>query len=38
MINEYIMRAFGWATGSELDQMKESAFKINRILQFFSEG
>jgi phosphoribosylaminoimidazole-succinocarboxamide synthase len=38
MINEYIARAFGWATDSELNQMKETAFRINRILsEFFSE-
>jgi phosphoribosylaminoimidazole-succinocarboxamide synthase len=38
MINESLAKVFGWATDSELDQMKESAFKINRILsEFFSE-
>jgi len=37
MINEYIARAFGWATDAELNQMKEAAFKVNRILsEFFS--
>ena len=38
MINEYHARVFGWATDAELAQMKETAFKINRILsEFFSE-
>jgi phosphoribosylaminoimidazole-succinocarboxamide synthase len=38
MINESLAKVFGWATDSELGQMKESAFKINRILsEFFSE-
>jgi phosphoribosylaminoimidazole-succinocarboxamide synthase len=38
MINEYHARVFGWATDAELDQMKETAFKINKILsEFFSE-
>ena len=37
MINEYIARAFGWATDAELGQMKEAAFRINSILsEFFS--
>ena len=37
MINEYHARVFGWATDAELNQMKETAFKINRILsEFFS--
>jgi len=37
MINEYHARVFGWATDAELAQMKETAFKINRILsEFFS--
>lgn len=38
MINEYHARVFGWATDAELDQMKETAFKVNKILsEFFSE-
>ena len=37
MINEYHARVFGWATDAELNQMKETAFKINKILsEFFS--
>ena len=37
MINEYHARGFGGATDAELAQMKETAFKINRILsEFFS--
>lgn len=37
MINEYHARVFGWATDAELAQMKETAFKVNRILsEFFS--
>lgn len=37
MINEYHARVFGWATDAELNQMKETAFKVNKILsEFFS--
>lgn len=37
MINEYIARAFGWATDAELKQMSEAAFRVNKILsEFFS--
>lgn len=38
MINESLAKVFGWATDAELAQMKEAAFKVNRILsEFFSE-
>lgn len=38
MINESLAKVFGWATDSELEQMKEAAFRINRILsEFFDE-
>jgi len=37
MINEYHARVFGWATGDELKQMSEAAFRVNKILsEFFS--
>ena len=33
MINEYHIRAFGWATDEEVKQMQELTFKINEVLQ-----
>lgn len=32
MVNEYHCQSFGWATKSQLDQMKEYSFKINAVL------
>lgn len=32
MVNEYHCQSFGWATKSQLDQMKEYSFKINTVL------
>jgi phosphoribosylaminoimidazole-succinocarboxamide synthase len=33
MINEYHIRAFGWATDAEVQKMKELTFKVNEILK-----
>jgi phosphoribosylaminoimidazole-succinocarboxamide synthase len=32
MINDYHIRTFGWASDSEIEQMKQQTFKINAIL------
>lgn len=33
MINEYHIRAFGWATDEEVKQMQKLTFKVNEVLQ-----
>lgn len=33
MINEYHIRAFGWATDEEVKTMQELTFKVNEVLQ-----
>jgi phosphoribosylaminoimidazole-succinocarboxamide synthase len=33
MINEYHIRAFGWATESQVEAMKELTFKVNVVLK-----
>lgn len=33
MINEYHIRAFGWAADSEVQQMKQLTFDVNQVLQ-----
>ena len=33
MINEYHIRAFGWATESQVEAMKELTFKVNDVLK-----
>ena len=40
MINEYHIRAFGWASDEEVEQMKTLTFKVNDILKklFFDAG
>ena len=32
MVNEYHIRAFGWATDDEVEFMKEATFKVNDVL------
>jgi len=39
MINEYHIRAFGWATDTQVAQMKELTFKVNDVLtQLFDQA
>lgn len=39
MINEYHIRAFGWAEDHEVDRMKELTFQVNQVLTgLFQEG
>lgn len=33
MVNEYHVRAFGWATDEQLNRMKELSFRINDVLK-----
>lgn len=33
MVNEYHIRAFGWATPEEVDQMKTLTFRVNEVLK-----
>jgi phosphoribosylaminoimidazole-succinocarboxamide synthase len=33
MINEYHIRAFGWARDEEVDKMQELTFKVNAVLK-----
>jgi phosphoribosylaminoimidazole-succinocarboxamide synthase len=33
MINDYHIRAFGWATEDEVSSMKELTFKVNDVLK-----
>lgn len=39
MINEFHIRAFGWATDQEVERMKELTFRVNEVLtRLFREG
>lgn len=40
LINDYHIRAFGWATDSEIEQMKTLTFKVNDVLKalFLEKG
>ena len=39
MINEYHIRAFGWATASQIEQMKSLSFQVNDVLKaLFAEA
>lgn len=39
MINDYHIRAFGWATEAEVAEMKETTFRVNEVLKdLFAKG
>lgn len=39
MINEFHIRAFGWATDPEVERMKELTFRVNEVLtRLFKDG